>query len=96
MKTCPECGGQGGVPGETFGDYGWHPCYCCRETGVVADDFCRHHEAGPVLEPERQQKQGDSYVWHADGVRCLFRCPCGHEFYHRPSYNAPYRHFYEE
>ena len=34
--TCPECGGYGGIDAASFGDQGWHPCYHCGTTGVVA------------------------------------------------------------
>lgn len=60
MVICPECGGQGGEPGENFGDHGWHPCYHCHGTGLV------RHQSGEVpADVEPTGPAPDDQAWWA-------------------------------
>jgi hypothetical protein len=69
MLECPRCGGQGGCPGSDFGDYGWHPCFACGESGVVTSAVAESIAVSDAklaqdMERERRYSEGD---WGYDG-----------------------------
>ncbi len=55
-ETCPRCGGQGGEPGSNFGDYGWHPCFFCGETGEVSEGTTQR-----MIENEKDAAESDRW-----------------------------------
>lgn len=84
--TCPRCGGDGGEPGENFGDHGWHPCYHCGTSGSVNahDEWANHeYDRGATHGAQGMAPEEDASPDYLEGHKKSFE---ENRFDHHPSH----------